>query len=277
MTNAFSFFRVGWIAHNTLREAAREKLFHLFLLLGFAGVVGARGLRDFAFGMSELKFVADCGFGAIALFGALLAIVVPARLFFREVDTGTLLTLLAKPVRRAEFLLGKFLAVVALTAVFCGFLTVLLAAVLWTRESELLRQMPETFLRGERIGFGAVLLGGFLQWLKLCVLTAFVLLIASFAETELFVVACGFAVLIICHLQHLVRGFYGRGAPSLGRQAAMFVADVFPNFQLFDLPAAVASSSALAWPSVVRIAVYALGYVVAACGLAIFSFRRREL
>ena len=95
---AFSVLRLGLVAQNTLREAVRQRLLHLFVGLALALVLGARGLRDFNFGAPELKFIADCGFGAMTLFGSALTIAATAQLFFSEIENRTALTLLAKPV-----------------------------------------------------------------------------------------------------------------------------------------------------------------------------------
>ena len=117
-TVPFSPVRMLLIAQNTLREAARQKLFHFLLFLAFALVLGARWLRDFNFGAPELKFLADCGFGAMAFFGAALTVTATAQLFFSEIENRTALTLLAKPVWRAEFVLGKLLGLAALVGGF---------------------------------------------------------------------------------------------------------------------------------------------------------------
>src|SRR5215208_802106 len=135
-TVSFSFRRTLLIAQNTLLEAARQKLFNFFLFLALALVIGARWFRDFNFGAPELKFLADCGFGAMAFFGAALTIAATAQLFFSEIENRTALTLLAKPVWRTEFVVGKFLGVAALVAIFCALLTGLLAAVLAWREGQ---------------------------------------------------------------------------------------------------------------------------------------------
>ena len=157
-TVPFSLTRTLLIAHNTLREAARQKL--LNFLLWLALVLGARWFRDFNFGAPELKFLADCGFGAMAFFGAALTVAATAQLFFSEIENRTALTLLAKPVWRAEFVVGKFLGIVALAGVFCGMLTVLLGAVLWWREGELMRELPENFAQGRAVSYAMVALGG---------------------------------------------------------------------------------------------------------------------
>lgn len=273
----FSPSRVLLIAHNTVLEAARQKLFHVLLLLAFGLVLGARWFRDFNFGAPELKFLADCGFGAMTFFGAALTISATAQLFFSEIETRTALTLLAKPVWRTEFILGKFIGIVAVVAVFCALLTALLIGVLWSRETELMRDYPENFAAGRMVSYGNVLFAGFLQWLKLSVLAALALLVASFAQTQLFTVIAGFCILVICHLQYLAQDAYTRGEPSLGRFAGRVLASVFPNFQLFTMADSIAAADGPPWADVGRLTVYALGYAAAACLLAVFSFRKREI
>jgi ABC-type transport system involved in multi-copper enzyme maturation permease subunit len=134
----FSFNRLGIIAGNTFLEAVRQKLF-LFLLLLAAGLVAsALFFREFNFGSSELKFIADFGFGALIFFGSALTITTTAQLFFSEIENRTALTLLAKPLWRAEFVFGKFLGVFAVIGVFCALTIGLMLALLYHRESELM-------------------------------------------------------------------------------------------------------------------------------------------
>ena len=154
----FSLRRTLLIARNTWLEATRQRLFNFLLFLALALVVGARWFRDFNFGAPELKFLADCGLGAMAFFGAALVITATAQLFFSEIENRTALTLLAKPVWRAEFVLGKFFGLALLAGVFCALLTALLAAVLWWREGELMREFPDTFAQGRVVSYSLVAL-----------------------------------------------------------------------------------------------------------------------
>lgn len=273
----FSLRRIFLIAQNTAREAARQKLFHFFLFLALALVLGARWFRDFNFGAPELKFLIDCGLGAMAFFGAALTVTATAQLFFSEIENRTALTLLAKPVWRAEFVLGKFAGVVLLVGAFCVLLTALLLAVLWWRERELMALMPEAFAQGRVVNYPAVAVAGLLQWMKFAVLAAFALLIASFAQTQLFTMVTGFLFLVICHLQYLAQDAYARGGTLLGRTLAGGLGAIFPNFQLFSLGDAVGATEAPPAIYALRIGIYALGHVAVACGLAIFSFRKREI
>jgi ABC-type transport system involved in multi-copper enzyme maturation permease subunit len=273
----FSFRRTLLIAENTWLEAKRQRLFNFLLFLALALVLGARWFRDFNFGAPELKFLADCGLGAMAFFGAALTVAATAQLFFSEVENRTALTLLAKPVWRAEFLLGKFLGTAMVAAVFCALLTVLLAAVLWWREGELMREYPENFAHGRVVSYQLVALAGLMQWLKLSVLAAFTLLVASFAQTQLFTIVTGFFILVISHLQYLAQDSYARGGSWLGHVLAGALAAMFPNFQVFAIADSLNAADAPAFGHIVRVGVYALGYIIVACGLAIVSFRKREI
>lgn len=254
----------------------RQKLSHFFVLIAAGLILGAGQLRNFNFGASELAFVSDLGFGAMAFFGSALTITATAQLFFAEIEDRTILTLLAKPVTRAEYVLGKFTAVAVIAAIFCGGLTVLLALVLWMRESSLAKDIPELVHPATSVNFTAVLCAGFAQWLKLVVLSAFTLLVASFARTQLFTVVTGFFVLVICHLQFLAESFASRGGPVATRATLRFAACIFPNFQLFDLTSAIAGVG-VGWNEMGKLTLYGAGYAIVASVLAAVSFRAREI
>ncbi len=234
-------------------------------------VLGSQYFRHFHFGSPELKFIADLGFGAMALFGAVLAVVATTQLFFSEIEHRTILTLLAKPVRRAEFVLGKLLGVAVVIGVFCSVLTVVLAAVLWTRETSLARDLPGGLAGGPVVNYAHVAVAGFLQWLKLVVLASLTLLVASYAQTQLFTMAMGFLVCVVGHLQYLAQEAAARGAGPVSRVLAGLVAVVLPNFQLFS------DAGTLAWTQVAGVTVYAFAHVAAAGALAVFCFCRREI
>ncbi len=273
----FALRRLRFIAQNTLREAVRQKIFLLLLVLALGLVAGAQFFREFHFGSHELKFLADVGFGAIAGFGSVLAVVATAQLFFSEIERRTILTLLAKPVSRAEFVLGKFAGVAVLTAVFCGGLTALLAGVLWVRESTLMRELPDAFAGGGMINYAHVAVVGLMQWLKLVLLSALTLLVASYAQTQLFTVVMGFVVWVICHLQHLAQAASSRPGASGVRVIVGWVAHALPDFQVFNLGEILGGDRALPWSYLELVLIYAGAYIVVACALAVFCFRRREL
>jgi len=272
-TVPFSLRRVGLIAGVTLREALRQKLLHALVLIAAGLVLGVRGLRDFNFGISELKFIADFGDGAIAGFGAALTIALTAQLFFSEIEHRTALTLLAKPVWRTEFLLGKFLGVAVVAVAFCGLLTATLVGVLGQRQLALQVDQPEAWAAAHAVNFGALWVSAYLHALKLALLAAGTLLVASFAQTQIFAVMAGGAGFVICHLQGLAQAAYERNAASLMSVPATLIHWMFPDFQRFVLPA----DGTWTWSGLAQVSVYAGVYAAVALALAVRSFREREV
>jgi ABC-2 type transport system permease protein len=271
-----SLHRIALIAGSTLREAMRQRLFGCFLILAVALVLGARWFRQFNFGAPELRFVADCAFGAMSMFGSALTITATAHLFLGEIENRSVLTLLAKPVSRSEFVLGKFLGTVVLVGGFCVLLTGLLAAVLWQREGELLRLYPDAFPNGRSVDFATLAVAGSLQWLKLAVLASFALHIATLAQTQLYKVVAGFFVHVLGHHQYLAQDAYTRGSEGIGRFVGVGLASVFPNFHIFSVPDVLGNVGGMS-QHLVGVASYGFGYLAAVCALAVWSFRHREI
>ncbi|MEY4488372.1 MAG: hypothetical protein RIQ79_880 [Verrucomicrobiota bacterium] len=273
----FSFSRLALIASNTFLEAVRQRLFNFLLLLAIGLVASAQFFRDFNFGSSELKFIADFGFGALVFFGSALTITTTAQLFFSEIENRTALTLLAKPIWRAEFVFGKFVGVFAVIGVFCALTIGLMMALLWHREGQLMTIDPESFTSGRIVRYGDLFIVGVLQWLKFGVLSSIVLLIATFSNSNLYTVVTGFFALVICHLQYLARDSWSNVDSLMLRVLVQVLGLIFPNFQLFNLGDEIGQGAALDPMLAGRVAVYAVAYIAVIGGLAVYSFRNREI
>jgi ABC-type transport system involved in multi-copper enzyme maturation permease subunit len=104
--------RVSAVAGNTVREAVRNRV--LYTLLAFAVLlIGSSIVLANLSYVEQGRIVQDIGFGAARLFGVALAIAVGIQLIYREVERRTIYTILAKPISRSEFLLGKYLGLLA--------------------------------------------------------------------------------------------------------------------------------------------------------------------
>jgi Cu-processing system permease protein len=109
--------RINVIALNTYREAVRARVLHgLFALAiataGYSLVVGAFALN------SSLRVVSDLGAASISIYGIVVAVVLGATSLYRELELKTIFPILARPIRRSEYLVGKFLGTVLTLAVF---------------------------------------------------------------------------------------------------------------------------------------------------------------
>jgi len=272
--------RVVTIARNTFLEAVRQRFFNTILTLALAMLLGAHFFQQFNFGASELKFIADFGFGAIFFFGAILSITAMTQLFFSEMENRTALTLLAKPVYRLEFLLGKFFGAQLLMAVFCLVLSLVLMGVMYVRETALIERFPDSFPDGRTVAYFDCLVFGFLQWIKFGILSAIALVIASFSNTNLYTVIVSFFVLVICQLQYIAQDAYSEIANPLGRFVVWLASLLFPNFQVFNVGDRMFVSAAedpLGVAVLLGIVLYGVAYTVFFLLLALLHFRNREI
>jgi len=260
-------------------SAVRQRFFAFLLVLGAAMALSSVSFRVLDFGHGELKFIADFGFGGMFLFGSVLAVVMTAQLFFSEMENKTALTLLAKPLSRWEFLLGKFLGAWVMLGVFVVTLGGLLGVVLWSREQELLLiaeqagRMPSTFSLTGLAWFTL------LQWLRLGVVIAIVLAVSAAARTFLFTVVMGSLAVVAGQLQWIAQDAVLRPAGSFWYDALLWLTTrLLPNLQQFNVgDALVLGSSNVSAAATLEVAASGLAYVVAYLALGVMAFRRREI
>ena len=103
-----SITRVLLIARNAFREAVRDRVLYNLVLFVLLLTAGAIFLGELSAGQ-ETKIIIDLGLSAMLLFGVFIAIFVGVGLVYKEIERRTLYAILAKPIGRGQFLLGKYL------------------------------------------------------------------------------------------------------------------------------------------------------------------------
>lgn len=271
--------RIKTIAANTFLEAVRQKLFNFLLILSIALIASSNFFRQFDFGTSELKFIADFGMGGIFFFGSILAVVASAQLFFSEIENRTALTILAKPVYRWEFIFGKYAGIMGVLFIFTTLMIFLLGVMLFWRETQLMEQNPDAFANGRMVSYGGLMVFGLLQWIKFGIISAITLLIASFSNTNLYTVVVSFFIFIICQLQYIARDNFSEIAFPLLRWLVGVLSLIFPNFQMFNIGDDLLFTSVdpLGAGTLWTVALYGVLYILAFNALAVYSFKNREI
>src|SRR5438270_3143688 len=206
-------------------------------------------MAQFSF-QQEFQILKDVSLGAISIFTSLLAIVAPARLLPQDMEDRTVYTILAKPVPRFEYLVGK----IAVVLLLLGISTLVMAAafllVLYMREQAvlhaILRQMPGAppdqiadALRVVRSSaFKIDMVPGIsIIYLKACLLAALTLFVSTFATTNIFTIVVMAFIYFIGHLQATAREYWLQAHAS-GLITKIFLAVVallFPDLQAFNL------------------------------------------
>jgi ABC-type transport system involved in multi-copper enzyme maturation permease subunit len=243
-------------------------------------VVSSVSFRFMDFGHSELKFVADFAFGGMFLFGSVLALVMTAQLFFAEIDNRTALTLLAKPLSRTEFLLGKFIGTWAVLGVFVFSLAFLQGVILWSRAQELIVLATENGRVAPEFSVSGLATFALLQWFRLGVVAAMVLMVSAVARTFLFAVVVGAMTIVAGQLQWLAQEALLKPSDAgvLTKGLLWLSSRVIPNLQQFNIgDTLVLDPKALPAEAIGPVILSGLFYLIAFLALASLAFRRREI
>jgi ABC-type transport system involved in multi-copper enzyme maturation permease subunit len=117
------------ITANVFREVIRDRVLYLVGLFAIFLLLAARLLPEISAG-TQNKIILDLGLAAMALLGLVIAVFVGTGLVNKEIEKRTVLVLIAKPISRAEFIVGKHLGLSAVLAVLVAAMTLIDLAVL---------------------------------------------------------------------------------------------------------------------------------------------------
>jgi len=118
------------VALNTFREAVRDRVLYNLILFALMMIGAAILVGQISIGIERLVII-NLGLSAISIFGLVMAVFIGVGLVYKEIEKRTLYSLLAQPIRRSEFLLGKYVGLLLTLAVNTSFMTLGLAAALF--------------------------------------------------------------------------------------------------------------------------------------------------
>ena len=108
--------RISAIIENTFKEALRQRILMLLVVFSILLIVVSIFLEPFALGESP-KILRDFGLAVAAFFGILTIIIIGSALIHKDIEKRTIYTVITKPVKRSEFIIGKFLGLFLLVAI----------------------------------------------------------------------------------------------------------------------------------------------------------------
>lgn len=109
--------RILAVSVNTFREAVRDRVLHGVLGLALSLLLFTLALAELALDQQK-RIVLDIGLASISLFSVIMSVFLGSSLLYKEIERKTLYVILPKPIRRHEFLLGKYFGIVLTVSVF---------------------------------------------------------------------------------------------------------------------------------------------------------------
>jgi len=287
----FSLSWIGALSGNTFTELVRLKVFYFLLIFALLLIGNSLFMARLSF-QQEFQVLKDVSLGAMSIFTSILAIVATAQLLPRDVEDRTIYTILAKPVPRYEYLIGKLGGVLLLLAFSVLAMTALFFAVLFLREHMLIaatmrettgmrpEQIQEAVERLKASAFNAGLVPGIvIIFLKASLLAALTLFISTFATSNIFTVVVMVFIYFIGHLQSTAREYWlqEHGGGVLVKIFVAFVALIFPDLQLFNLVDDIVAGTAIPMALFAKTAVLGIVYTSVYLFFTWVSFHGKEL
>lgn len=250
------------IALNTFRESARDRALYNLMVFVLLLIIASVVMGRIAVGQ-EVKIVIDLGLSAMTVFGVLMSIFLGIGLVSKEIENGAIANILSKPVRRTEFILGKYfglcLTLFVSTVVMAAAITGALIYAQGGSDAAQWRLWPAAWL----------------IFLELTIMTAVALLFSCFSSPAL---SALFALLIF---------LIGRWSPDLKlfaetsnsaavRAVSRALYHLLPNLANFNYINETAHGEVAPWRMIAGNTVYAVCYIAAALAAAALIFNRRN-
>jgi ABC-type transport system involved in multi-copper enzyme maturation permease subunit len=248
------------LARLTLRTYLQEKILLVVLVFGGLLMVCSYVLSPLAVGAQQ-KIVVDIGLAAVSIFAVVLVVLLGAGSFHLEKERGILRSLLAKPISRVDFILGKYLGTFAIACIVIALMAAL--------------HMVVVALSGAKIT-STMIWAVYMTMLEAGLVTAVLTLFACFTSPVLgsfFTIAC-----VVCgHFSSDLLEFAGRFG---GKATHALVAGIYyalPNFGRLSLRSEAVHSLAIPPGMLLAVTFYTLAYVSALLYVATVIFRAREV
>lgn len=246
------------IAALTFKEAIRNKILYLLLVFSLALISSSLIMGELTIG-DELKIIKDLGLSSIHFFGILITIFIGIGLIFQEMEKRTIYLVLSKPLRRYQFLLGKFLGLAVTLFLVLTTLVLLFYGVL--------------YLKGDPSP--KLLLAFFSMYLEWLMIAAIAILFSSFS-TPLLSGMLTLAAFLAGHLTDSLLLLQSRiQSPVFGKiLSGLFYA--LPNLELLNLRTQVVHDLPVSAQFLLGAVLYWALYLATVLMLSILIFQKKD-
>jgi Cu-processing system permease protein len=248
------------LARLTIRTYLQEKVMLVVMVFAMLLMATSYVLSPLAVG-AQHKIVVDIGLAAVSIFTVVLIVLLGAGSFHMEKERGILRSLLAKPISRVDFVVGKYLGTLATACM----VIVLMAGV----------HMIVVVMCGAKPST-TMLWAVYMTMLEAGLVTALLTFFSSFTSPMLgsfFTIACVVAGHTSTDLLDFATRFGDAGFNVMARGAYYLL----PNLGLLTLRSEAVHGLAIPPGMLPAVTMYALAYVIVLLYVSTLIFRAREV
>ncbi len=264
--------RLWPLAYITFKEGIRNKAFYGISLLAIV-------LMSASFFISGLimrdvgKVAVDMALSTVSFAGLLLVFFVGIDLMAKDLDKRTIYMVLARPISRQQYIVGKFLGISLLVVVTVFILSLFAALSIGTIQFS----NPDYF---QGFSWGLVFLAEAFIALSLVLLSALSFLFASVSSTSFITMVLTVLSYIIgqslSSVKALVEAPQDMTVSPVTRALVRAAYYIFPNLSLFDIKTQAAHGLAIPAAFIFWTVMYGLVYIVLVITFAALLFTKKE-
>jgi Cu-processing system permease protein len=265
--------RIGIVAWHVFKETVRDRV--LYAIGAFALLlVAASVLIGQITAGQDVKIIKDLGLATIELAGVLITVFIGVGLVSREIERRSIYSLLAKPLPRWEFVIGKYAGLVLTVLVNIAAMTVALYVMLawmnWITPINVRRSWDAPALDVR------LLISVLLIFAEMALLTAIALFFSTFSSSALWSVVFTLGLYITGLESEDLRNFGSIVDAPVMAHVVSAIGWIVPAFSAFDVKLQVVHGIPVPLGFVLHTLLYAAFYIAAALVAAVVVFSRRE-
>jgi Cu-processing system permease protein len=263
---------IGVVAVNMFRESVRDKVLYNLVLFALLLISASYLIGQLTAGQ-DVKMIKDLGLAATSIFGLFIAVFIGIGLVSKEVERRSVYSLIAKPVTRAQLVLGKYCGLTLTLAVNMAVMAVALYTVLAYTSWGV---APEARAAWDAPALDPALSKAmFLIFAELMLVTALALFFSTFSSPMLSA-ALTFGLYIVGHFSADLRNFQQVVDSPAAASFARGLYWVLPNLAQFDVKSDVVHGVHVPAGYMAMTAGYAALYIAMLLAMASLIFSRRD-
>lgn len=240
------------IARTTIGDAMRKKVLQIFLVVTLGLIVLSLGFSQTLSGFStksgagsDLMMLKSFGMGLLAVAGALISLILGVSIIPQEIERRTIYTILSKPVKRYEFILGKLVGAVLTLGICIGLMGVVYVGTIMAKAYGAMEPAPVgPGVAGAEAGSAPIqifdpntVITVLMIYLQFVVLTSVLVLFSVFL-TPTVNFFMGGAVYVIGMMSTITQAIAGADAEKTNRLTIglyKLIHTIIPNFDAFNI------------------------------------------
>lgn len=255
-------FKTFAVAKNTIDEILKHKILNLVLIYVITNIIVLLWVTQLVPG-AESRVIIDTGFASLEILSFLTVLLGVSQLTYEENELRTVWLVLVKPIKRTEFLIGKFIGVAGI--LFAN--TILMSVFL----------LLSCFIGGSLIDWSFLVVVYFLI-LEMFILTSISMIFSELSSNLTTSIAFTSFIFILGHISHNLKILAGNTEVLFFKIAAYIFYYIIPNLEYFNLKDKLyALLSPISFYYIFKVTIYSIVYTSFGILISNAIFNRKEL